>query len=241
MKYFHLSGFVVLLFCGYKASSQNTMDKDSIRAYTQQLLDGIALGDTTAWSKYLDDSCIITSEDGSVKTKEQFIQGIRPLQSPFKVNETISNPIFRGSPHTIIFIYTAYLSVKLYEQIRANEICQTDTWLKTNKGWKLISNEALDKPEMPISQNPNQNIITNITGEYKLSDEYDIKIFTRNAKLYIQRNNNKEHKLKCETGYTYFTENQLLIRYIFIHNENGKIIKMINRRAGKDIFIPKIN
>jgi len=45
------------------ATSQSDSEKDSILSYTQQLVNGIADGDTTAWAKYLDDSCIITSED----------------------------------------------------------------------------------------------------------------------------------------------------------------------------------
>ena len=127
MKSFNLLLFAVLLSTLNKASSQNPADKDSIIFYTQQLIDGIANGDATAWTKYLDDSCIITSEDGSVKTKEQFIPGILAPPSFMKVKETISNPIFRSRLNTIIFIYTANLSLSLYGQERLNEICQTDT------------------------------------------------------------------------------------------------------------------
>jgi uncharacterized protein DUF4440 len=239
MKRFHLFVFGLFLIYSSKSNSQSSPDKDSITHYAQQLIDGIANGDTTAWAKYLDDSCIITSEDGSVKTKEQFIHGILAPPGFMEVKETISNPIFRSNLNTIIFIYTANLSLRLYGQERLNEICQTDTWFKTNTGWKLMSTEALDKPEAPLPQKISRNVITSLIGEYEISNEYGFKIFTRDDKLYSQRYGRTENELKCETDYTYFIGEHPLIRYIFVRDENNKIIQLISRRAGRDIIFPK--
>lgn len=230
-----------IVISGYQAQSQKNADTDSIRGFTQQLIDGIATGDTSAWSKYLDESCIITSEDGSVKTKHQFISNIKVPPNYMKVKETISNPLFRGNSNTIVFIYTANLSLGIHGQQRVNEICQTDTWYKTNSGWKLISNEALDKQEAPSIQNIPTEVLKAISGDYKLSGEYDDKIFARDGKLFSQVNGGKESELKCESDYTYFIDNRFLLRYIFVHDENNKIIEMISRRAGRDIIIPKTN
>lgn len=239
MKNFYLLMLSVFLIQSYNANAQKNADKDSITSFAQQLIDGIANGDTTAWAKYLDDSCIISSENGSVETKEQFIHGIKTPPGFIKVKETISNPIFRSNNSTIIFIYTANLSLDTYGQERLNEICQTDTWFKTINGWRLISNEALDKPEIPLPQKINPTIINTLTGLYKLSDSYNIKIFIRDGKLYMQVSGGKENELKCESDYTYFIESRLLLRYIFIHDENNKIIQLINRRAGRDIIFQK--
>lgn len=228
-----------LLINNYTANAQTITDNDSIKAFTQELINGIANGDTTAWAKYLDDKCIITSENGSVKTKEQFIHGIKTPPGFVKVKETISNPIFRNNTGTIIFIYTANLSVDMFGQERLNEICQTDTWFKTSNGWRLISNEALDKPEIPSLQKVNPAIINTLTGSYNLSDSYNIKVFTRDGKLYSQPSGGKENELKCESDYTYFIESSLLIRYIFVHDENNKIIQLISRRAGRDFVLSK--
>jgi hypothetical protein len=60
--------------------------------------------------------------------------------------------LFRINSNTVVFIYIANLFLKLYGQERLNEICQRDIWFKTRNGWKLISSEALDKPENPVVQ-----------------------------------------------------------------------------------------
>ena len=91
---------------------------------------------------------------------------------------------------------------------------------RTNSGWKLISTEALDKPEAPSPQKISPNIITSLTGEYKLSKDYGFKIFSKDGKLYSLRYGKTENELKCETDYTYFIRNHPQIRYIFIHDEN---------------------
>ena len=239
-KFCYLFLFLFFLTSHYQADAQHTTDKDSILFYTQNLLDGIAIGDTTAWTKYLDDSCIITSEDGSVKSKQEFIHKIGVPPKYLQVKETISNPLFRSNSNAIVFIYNANLSLRIYGQERLNEICQTDTWFKSEKGWKLISSEALDKPENAIVQKINLNATITITGEYKLSDEYDYKIFIRDGKLFSQLRGKKENELMCETDYTYYIKDKLLIRYIFARDDDDKIIKLILRRAGKDIVLLKV-
>ena len=128
--------YAVLLLLGFvlfspKALSQTT-NKDSILFYTQQLVNGIAVGDTTAWNSYLDDSCLITSENGSVKTKQEFIRGIGVPPSYYKVSETIANPIFKFHTNVVVFCYTAALLLEAFWQKRRTEICQTYTCIKKN-------------------------------------------------------------------------------------------------------------
>ncbi len=237
---FFFQTFFFALCFSFPALSQNLNDKDSILIYTQQLLDGIATSDKSAWNNYPDDSFIITSENGSVKTKQEFVKALPEPPSFMKVKETISKPVFRVYENTIVFSYTANLLVEIYGQQRLNEICQTDTWLKTNNGWKLIATEALDKPNAPSTQKISQNIINAVIGEYDLSKAYGFKIFEKGGKLYRQRIGGKEEELKCESDYVFFPEGNLLLKIIFVHDENGNVTQLISRRAGSDIIFPKI-
>jgi hypothetical protein len=45
----------------------------------QSLMDAVASGDRAVWDRILDPSCILTSEEGQVMTREQFLAGLRPL------------------------------------------------------------------------------------------------------------------------------------------------------------------
>jgi hypothetical protein len=225
---------------GQVSQSQNS-DKDSILNFTQKLVDGIATGDTSAWIKYLDDSCMVTSEDGSVKMKYDFIKGINKPPADYKVTETILNPVFKFHGNVIVFCYTANLTLELYGQNRINEICETDTWMKTKYGWRLIGEEALDKPNFPVTQKVTAKIINEITGKYQLNQNFGFNIFQDSGRLFIQPYGGKKNELRCESDYVYFRNGSPLLRYIFVHDDNNKIIQMISRRAGRDFINPKVN
>ena len=42
-------------------------------------MDAVASGDKAVWDRMLDRSCILTSEEGLVMNREQFLAGLRPL------------------------------------------------------------------------------------------------------------------------------------------------------------------
>jgi hypothetical protein len=221
------------------ALSQTT-NRDSIFLYTQLLLNGIASGDTTAWNLYLDDSCMITSENGSVKTKEEFIKGIGVPPSYYKVSETIVNPIFKFHIDVIVFCYTANLIVEAFGQNRLTEICQTDTWSKKNNHWLLISSAALDKPNFLEPQKVTAPIIKEITGVYQLNETFGYRVFQDSAKLYIQRFGSKKNELICESDYVFYLIGSPLSRYIFVHDNDNKIIQLKVNRSGKGFVFNRI-
>src|SRR5712671_1893255 len=50
-----------------------------LRQQTQELIDAITTGSATVWDRYLDDNLIYTSEDGTVMSKSQMLEQIKPL------------------------------------------------------------------------------------------------------------------------------------------------------------------
>jgi len=61
--------------------SANAAPKDAAQWFQkseQSLMDAIASGDKAVWDRILDPSCILTSEEGQVMTREQFLAGLRP-------------------------------------------------------------------------------------------------------------------------------------------------------------------
>jgi len=231
-----LSGFILLS----SISLSQTSDKDSILFYTQQLVNGIAAGDTTAWNLYLDDSCMITSENGSVKTKQEFIKGIGVPPSYYKVSETIVDPVFRFHANVIVFCYTADLLLEAFGQKRLTEICQTDTWSKKNSHWYLISSAALDKPNFPEVQKVIAPIINEITGVYQINETLGYRVSKDSAKLYIQRFGGKKNELICESDYVFYLAGSPLLRYVFVHDNDNKIIQLKVNRSGKGFVFNKI-
>src|SRR5688572_28253904 len=71
----------LLLFLPLAAIAQraDTSLLKLLKGFEQELADAVALGDTSIWKKYLHESCLITTEDGSVITAQQMISELRPL------------------------------------------------------------------------------------------------------------------------------------------------------------------
>src|SRR5579863_5934228 len=45
----------------------------------QSLMDAVGKGDKQAWQRVMDADCIVTSEEGEVLAKKQFLEDLRPL------------------------------------------------------------------------------------------------------------------------------------------------------------------
>jgi hypothetical protein len=223
---------------GNAGHAQNSL-RDSIRSYTQQLIDGIATGNAAAWEKYLDDSCLITTEDGSVKSKRGFIKGIGIPPAYLSVSETISDPIFTIHPGVVVFCYRANLLLKLAGQQRLNEICQTDTWIKTNNDWKLICTAAFDKPNLPEPLRRIQDDSSQLSGRYQLTENAGYQVYTDSGMLFIRPFGRGRSRLIGESGDMFFTPGKPLTRYVFVRDEKNNIIQLNVRRAGRDLIYPK--
>src|ERR1700730_17998262 len=53
----------------------------TFQATEQALMDSVAPGDKTVWERVMDPGCVVTSEEGEVLTKQQFLNELRPLPS----------------------------------------------------------------------------------------------------------------------------------------------------------------
>jgi Domain of unknown function (DUF4440) len=232
---------LLLIGCSlyHKADAQTSSPTDSILLYTQQLLDGVTTGDTGVWKKYLDDSCIITPENGGTESKEAFLKQLRKPPAPYLMTEVIERPIFRVYEGTIIFSYVASVSLNVLDQRWKNDICQTDTWLKTANGWKMISTAAFMRPANPIPRIPDSNIVKYLIGEYLLDKQYACSIYEKDGRLYSKRTGRDEIELTCESDYVFMTPNPL-IRLVFSHDSNGNVMSLLYRRSGSDLTFNKV-
>jgi hypothetical protein len=112
--------------------------------------------------------------------------------------------VFFYLPVSKMLRYTASLTLELYEQKRFNEICETDMWIKTKDGRRLIAEEALDKPNFPEAQKYTAKIVNDITGKYQPNENFGFTIFQDNGRVFMQQYGSKKNELMCESDYIYF-------------------------------------
>ena len=236
--------FVVLVFCIFSflnikctSSFDEGSLKESIINIEQKLMDGVAAGDRGLWSAHMVDSCIITIEDGTRLTAQQFIGDLNPLPSSYTGTIKVTEPkFFAMDENTAAISYVADEHLELYGQHIHTQYAVTNTWINRG-GWKLVAMqtfEILKNPtpiDLPID-------VDELSGVYSLSEGIEYSIAVESGKLMGQRSGRTKEELFREAGNVYFSKNAR-VRKIFV-KEGTRITKMLDRRSGNDIVWTKI-
>jgi ketosteroid isomerase-like protein len=206
-----------------------------LRMQTQELLDAVTHGSAAVWSRYLDERAVVTAEDGSVSTKAQMVEGIKPL--PEGVSGDIRIVEFNAVDHGAVAVtmhvddeHETYHGQRLHCQYRS-----TDTWMKTPQGWRLIASQVLALRTDPpaLAQTPAQS--AGYTGRYTLAPGITYEIRQRDGKLEGQRNGRAAEPLLAEAPDVFFVAGSPRYRKIFQRDAAGKITGFVERREAWDL------
>ncbi len=206
-----------------------------LQRQTQEMVDAIASGGAPVWDRYVDDKVIYTAEDGSVLTKAELVEGIRPL--PAGVSGTIKVTGFKATVHGDVAVAN-YLNDE-HETYHGHELhCQyrtTDTWLKTPAGWRLIAGQVLavrtDPPAVALT--PAQ--MDELVGRYQLSPDVAYEIRRTADGLEGQQTGRKWEAMKAEAPDVLFIPGKPRYRWLFRRGSDGKITGLIERREAWDL------
>ncbi|HTS01377.1 MAG TPA: nuclear transport factor 2 family protein, partial [Thermoanaerobaculia bacterium] len=132
-------GGVVLLGLAGKAGAR-AADASSpetvhwFQAEEQALMDSIARGDRSPWQRILDPSFVITSEEGEVMTKEQFLDGLRPLPPGLTGNIVVRDLTVQEFPDLAVVRFLADEQENVFGQRLATQYRITDTYRRAGRG-----------------------------------------------------------------------------------------------------------
>jgi len=206
----------------------------------QALVDAIAVGDKNIWMQYLHDSCLITTEDGSMITKQKFIESLNPLPAGYIGRIQIIEPKFMLSGNTAVLSFIDDEYLELYNQRIHTQYRQTDTWMKINSEWKMIAMQLFEIPKPPKPVQIDTVILKKYTGFYELSETRTCTVYIKNGNLFIKKGGNKPYEILAQTEHVFFKEGDGRVDIIFQKNEKGKY-NMIERREGEDLVWRRTN
>ena len=107
----------ILFSIGCTTPAPPRLVSETIVALEQELLDGVATGDRDLWKSHLSDSCVVTIEDGSRLTGEQFLDKLHPLPQGYEGKIKVIEPSFRLlDRHTAVISYIADEYLELFGQ-----------------------------------------------------------------------------------------------------------------------------
>jgi Domain of unknown function (DUF4440) len=212
--------------------------EDLIRR-TQELFDAVVPGNKEPWKKYFADDCIFADEKGRNLNKTQLIADITPLPKGY------SGTIKVAKAQSVVHDDTAILSYDLDEtetifgqKLRARYHV-TDTWLRRNGVWQIVSSQAMRYYEDPAVARIDPKKSIDFSGTYELAPGQTRQVFFEGENLYVERNGKREQLLPegCEIFFRKGIEGRILFRYA----DSGKVDALIDRRNNEDVVWRRLN
>jgi ketosteroid isomerase-like protein len=206
-----------------------------LKRQTQELADAVGTGSVAVWDKYLDSQVLFVDEGGTVATKKEMLDQLKPL--PEGVSGTIAVTDFVVADHGDVAA-TTYVEDE-HENYHGHELhCQyraTDTWKKTAEGWRLIASQVLALRTDPPAIALPAAALESYCGRYALTPTIAYEIRLKAGALEGQQTGRKPEELRVEAPDVLFVPGRPRYRYIFLRDAAGKITGLAQRREAWDL------
>jgi hypothetical protein len=208
---------------------------EELKRATQELMSAVASGNWAVWERYLDDSILYTAEDGRTLTKAQLREEMKPLPDGFSGTIEVENADVRQYGDVAIVSHEELEHETVFGQKLVSHYHATDTWLSKGGRWRLIASQMLVRLADPSPASIDARVLDDYVGKYEVSPTMTLQVTREGDKLFAERNGRPKQELLPETETVFFTPGAPRTRRIFAHDGSGKVVRIIDRRDGRDI------
>jgi len=121
----------------------------------QSLMDAIAAGDRRSWDRIMDAGCIVTTEEGEVIGREQFLNDLRTLPAGLSGTIAVRDLTVQEFPAFAIVRFLADERETVFGQPLTTKYRVTDTFRRTGAAWKMVASHVavvtIDPPAQPVA------------------------------------------------------------------------------------------
>jgi len=176
---------MLLLSAGLVPARASTADS-WFQTTTQALFDAVATGDKAVWDRVLDADAIITTEDGEVQSRKQFLDSLQALPPGFRGAIKLRGLTVRHLGDAAVAHYWLDEWEDIFGQKLFTVYVETDTYRRAGAGWKLTAAQVTVVPRDLEHVTADSTLWPSLVGEYRLSEKTSARyrVFVRNAKLW---------------------------------------------------------
>jgi hypothetical protein len=207
-----------------------------LRALTQENLDAIAAGDVAVWRRNFHSDLLHVDEEGKVRSKNELLDELSPLPAGLVGNLQVRD--FRLVMHgesTAIVTHEDQEHLSYFGQILESRWRTTDTWVRTNEGWRLVAQQILALQVDPPAATLSRDALCQYEGTYELTAQSRSKVTCADDGLQFARVDRPVVLYKPEVADVFFAPGQPRTRRIFQRDAQGAILGFVDRREGHDI------
>jgi hypothetical protein len=200
------------------------------QATEQRLFGTLAHGDKTPWEEILDPSCVYTSEEGQVLSREQLLAEIRPLSAGLVGDITVRELTVQEFPAFAIVRFLADEWEAVFGQRLTTRYRVTDTFRRDGKAWKLVASHLSVVTADPPEQSVSKAAWPSLAGRYRLvPDGWTFTVELRDGKLYGGRESNELRPLIPLTANAFVLSGSLG-EWLFVTDESGRATRIVSYR-----------
>jgi hypothetical protein len=218
---------------------RSDITQDELVRRTQELFDGVAIGDQTPWKKYFADDAMYFDEKGRNMNKAALVADVTPLPTGYSGSIKIVHPQTHIEGNVAIMSYDMDEKETIYGQDLTARYHATDTWMRRNGQWQIAAGQVLRYYEDPAPGTVDSVKFVDYVGAYELAPGNRMTISVDGNQLYRQRGEQPKGLLIPETTNIFFRKG-VEGRILFRHTENGKVDALIDRRNNEDVVWKKV-
>lgn len=206
----------------------------------QTLMGAVAKGQKDVWDRVMDPSCVITSEEGQVTGKSQFLEEFRPLPAGLTGNITVRDLTVQEFPTFAVVRYVADEWELVFAQRLTAKYRVTDTFRREGKGWKMVASHTSVVTQDPPAQTVSNAGWAKFAGQYRLlPDGWTLTVELRDGKLFGGRD---PKKLKPFVALTpdAFVLSGSLGEWLFVTDAAGRVTHILDFRKFEPLIWTRI-
>jgi len=200
------------------------------RATEQKLMDAITAGEKKAWEEVTDPAWVLTTEEGQLMGKKQFLEELRPLPAGLKGDISVQDLTVQHVGDTVAVVrFLADEWETVFGQRVSTRYRVTDTFRRDGAEWKMLASHVSVVTEDPPTQDVSRDQWPSYVGTYRLlPDGWTFTVELRDGLLYGGRDPKKLRQLIPLTPDAFVLSGSLG-EWIFV-TDKGAVSHVLNFR-----------
>lgn len=224
----------VCLFVAQAAAAQTTEPVSAktlewFQATEQALMDSIAPGNKAVWERVMDPACVLTTEEGDVLRKQQFLDELRPLPEGLTGAITVKDLTVQEFPTFVVVRYLADEQESVFGQSLSVRYRVTNTYRRDGTDWRMVASHLSLVTQDPPEQEVSSAGWPGLVGSYRLlPNGWTFTVELRDGRLHGGRDPKRLRPLVPLTPNAFVLSGSLG-EWLFVV-ENGKATRILNLR-----------
>jgi uncharacterized protein DUF4440 len=211
------------------------------RATEQKLMDAIATGDKKPWDEATDGDWVLTTEEGQVMGKKQFLDELRPLPAGLKGDISVQDLTVQRVGDTVAIVR---FLVDEWETVFAQRISTryrvTDAYRRDREEWKMVASHVSVVTQDPPAQEVSKDQWPGFAGTYRLlPDGWTLTVELRDGLLWGGRDPRKMRQF-IPLAPNAFVLSGSLGEWIFV-TDKGAVTHVLNFRKFEPLVWTRVD